>query len=151
MNWLADFKSFVQRGNVLELAIGVAVGTAFNKIVGSLVDDILMPPIGLFIGGVDFSHLHIQLTRISYLSYSEGENVTINYGNFINHVIHFLIIALSLFLVFRIADRLRGKKAANEQPTTMCPMCLSPIPKEAVRCPSCTSYLIRTTIRKQSN
>ncbi|WP_134701426.1 large conductance mechanosensitive channel protein MscL [Ammoniphilus sp. YIM 78166] len=139
MNWLTDFKEFIKRGNVLELAIGVAIGTAFNRIVTSLVEDILMPPIGLFVGGVDFSHLRIPL---------EAE-VTINYGSFVNHVIHFLIIALSLYLVFRTASSLQRRSIERTPPMKSCPMCYSQIPRDAKRCSFCTSYLIRSNVKKQ--
>ena len=144
-----DFKSFIMRGNVLDLAVGVIIGAAFGGIVNSLVNDVLMPPIGLLLGQVDFSSLYINLTGTEYASLAAAQETgaaTINYGMFINAVINFLIIALVIFLIVRWFERMRklGKQeeAAPAAPTTKeCPYCISEIAIKATRCPNCTSEL----------
>ncbi len=144
-----EFKEFIMRGHVLDLAIGVIIGGAFGAIVSSLVNDIIMPPIGLLLGKVDFANLYAVLsgTVPAGTSLAEAKKlagvVTWNYGAFINVVINFLIIALVIFLVVKGANRLRRKKEeAPAAPTTKeCPFCLSSIPIKATRCPHCTSQL----------
>jgi large conductance mechanosensitive channel len=129
---LKEFKEFVMRGNVMDLAVGVIIGGAFGKIVASLVNDILMPLIGLLIGGVDFSTLAITVG-----------NAKIMYGAFINNIIDFLIIALVIFLLVKGLNRLTKKPAPSPAaPTTKeCPHCFSTISIKATRCPNCTSEL----------
>lgn len=143
---LKEFKEFVMRGNVLDMAVGVIIGAAFGKIVSSLVSDILMPPIGMLLGGVDFANLFIDLSGIGYMSLEEAQAAgaaTINYGLFINAVIDFIIIALVIFMVVRQVNRMQRKEpAVVEAPTTKeCPLCLSTVPLKATRCPNCTSVL----------
>jgi large conductance mechanosensitive channel len=145
-----EFKAFVLRGNVFDMAVGIIIGAAFGTIVKSLVDDIVMPPIGLLLGGVDFANLYITLKQGSpaapYAALADAQAagaVTMNYGVFINAVITFLIIAFVLFLLIRAVNRLqRQEEAPPAEPTTKaCPFCLSTIPIQATRCPNCTSQL----------
>jgi len=147
---LKDFKTFVLRGNVMDLAIGVILGTAFGTIVKSLVNDVIMPPIGLLLGGVDFSNLFILLKAGSptppYASLADAQAagaVTISYGVFVNAIISFLIVAFVIFLLIRSINQITQKEeAAPAEPTTKeCPYCLSTIPIEATRCAHCTSDL----------
>src|SRR5690348_2152404 len=139
-----EFREFIQRGNVVDLAVAVVIGAAFGKIITSFVEDILMPPIGLALGGVDFSNLFINLSGRNYPSVAAAKAAgapTLNYGIFLNNVINFLIIAFVIFLMIKQINRLYPPTpAAAAAPTTKdCPYCLSPIPLEAVRCPHCTS------------
>jgi large conductance mechanosensitive channel len=132
------------RGNVLDLAVAVIIGVAFGAIVVSFVNDILMPPIGLLLGGVDFSNLFISLDGQSYPSLAAAQEAgapTINYGVFINTVINFLIIAFAIFLIVRLASRMQKEEAPGEPTTKECPHCISTIPIRATRCPNCTSQL----------
>jgi large conductance mechanosensitive channel len=133
------------RGNVLDLAIGIIIGGAFGKIITSLVNDILMPPIGLLLGKVDFANLFINLSgeKLASLSAAQAAGVpTINYGVFLNTIIDFLIVALVVFLLVRQINRLVAKPAAPTAVTTKeCPHCLSTIPLKATRCPHCTSQI----------
>ena len=147
---LKEFKEFVLRGNVLDMAVGIIIGAAFGTIVASLVNDIIMPPIGLLLGGVDFANLFILLKAGSpaapYASLADAQAagaVTINYGMFINAVISFLIVAFVIFLLIRSINRLRQEEEAPPaEPTTKeCPYCLSTIPIKATRCAFCTSEL----------
>jgi large conductance mechanosensitive channel len=138
-----EFKDFIMRGNVLDLAIGVIIGGAFGKIITSLVNDVIMPPIGLLAGKVDFSTLFINLSAAPYATLAEAQTAgapTINYGLFLNTVIDFLIVALVVFLLVRQVNRLYPKPAAAPAPVTKeCPYCLSTIPLKATRCAHCTS------------
>jgi large conductance mechanosensitive channel len=130
---LKEFKAFIMRGNVMDLAVGVIIGGAFGKIVASLVNDILMPLIGLLIGGIDFSSLAFTVGK-----------ATVTYGNFINNLIDFLIIALVIFLMVKGLNSLQKKPApapAAEPTTKDCPHCFTTIPIKATRCPHCTSQL----------
>jgi large conductance mechanosensitive channel len=140
---LQEFKAFILRGNVVDLAVGIIIGAAFGRIVSSFVNDMLMPPIGLLLGRVDFSNLFINLARHPYASLAEAKAAgapTLNYGVFLNTVIDFLIVALSIFLVVRLINRLYQTPTAT--PTTKaCPYCISVIPLNASRCPQCTSDL----------
>jgi large conductance mechanosensitive channel len=142
---LKEFKTFVMRGNVLDLAVAVIVGGVFGKIVSSLVNDVLMPPIGLVVGKVDFSSLYLNLSSDTYASLAEAQKAgapIIKYGLFINTVIDFLIVSFVIFLVVRLANRLQRQEAAAAPaaPTTKeCPFCLSAIPLKATRCGHCTS------------
>jgi large conductance mechanosensitive channel len=138
-----DFKEFIMRGSVLDLAVGVIIGAAFGKIVTSLVSDIIMPPIGLILARVDFTNLFIELSNVHHATLDEAKKAgaaTINYGVFLNNVIDFFIVASVIFLVVRQANRLRRQPAAAPN-TKECPYCVSPIPLNAKRCPNCTSQL----------
>lgn len=141
-----EFQKFIARGNVIDLAIGVIIGGAFNRIVTSLVNDIIMPPIGLVLGNVDFTNLFIDLSGVGYNTLAAAQEAgapTINYGVFINTVINFLIVALVIFLIVRQVNRLQRKPAEPKpEPTTkQCPHCFTDIPIKAARCPNCTSHL----------
>jgi large conductance mechanosensitive channel len=141
-----EFKEFILRGSVLDLAIGIIIGAAFGKIVTSFVNDILMPPIGLLLGKVNFANLFINLSGTPYATLADAQAAgaaTINYGLFINTVLDFVIVAFVIFLVVRQVNRMRRKPAAvPAEPTTKeCPYCFSVIPIKAVRCPNCTSDL----------
>jgi large conductance mechanosensitive channel len=140
---LKEFKAFIMRGNVLELAVAVIIGGAFGKIVTSLVNDIVMPPIGLLLGNVDFSSLFLNLSSVDYATLAEAQEAgapTLNYGIFINTVVNFLIVAFAIFVVVRAANRVQ--KQPEAAPTTReCPQCLSTIPIKAKRCAHCTATL----------
>ena len=143
-----EFKEFIARGNVIDLAVAVVIGAAFTKIVTSLVEGVIMPPIGLLLGGVDFSSLFVALDKSKGIPASLAEAKTngipvLAYGQFINDVISFLIVALVVFLIVRQVNRLWSKQdAADEAPTTKdCPHCLSTIPLLATRCKDCTAEL----------
>ena len=141
-----EFKEFAMRGNVLDMAIGIIIGAAFGKIVTSLVTDVIMPPIGLLLGKLDFSNLYINLSGQPYASLSAAKAAgasTINYGIFVNTVIDFIIVAFVIFLLIRQVNKMkRQPEIAAAVPTTKeCPYCLSVIPVKAVRCPHCTSEL----------
>ena len=143
---LKEFKEFIMRGNVLDMAIGIIIGGAFGKIITSLVNDILMPPIGVLLGNVDFASLFINLSGKPYASLADAKAAgaaTINYGLFVNTVIDFVIVAFVIFLLIRAVNRMRREKeAAPAAPTTKeCPYCLSSIPIKATRCANCTSQL----------
>jgi large conductance mechanosensitive channel len=148
MSVLGEFKKFAMRGNVLDMAVGVILGAAFGKIVTSMVTDVLMPPIGLVLGKVNFSALFINLTSQTYATIADAKAAgapTINYGLFINAVIDFAIVAFVVFLLVRQFNKLmeRAKKPeAPAAPTTRdCPYCLTSIPLKATRCAHCTSEL----------
>ena len=146
---LSEFRKFVVRGNVIDLAVGIVIGAAFTTVVKSFVDDILMPPIGRVTGGVDFSNLFIDLSPGNYTSLAEAKEAgaaTINYGLFLNNVIAFVIVAFAVFLLVRSYDRFRTLDEA-EPPGALekdCPFCRMRIPREAVRCGHCTSELPAT-------
>jgi large conductance mechanosensitive channel len=140
---LREFKDFVMRGNLLELAVAFILGVAFGRVVTSLVNDVIMPPIGLLLGGVDFSNLFINLSKTSFSTLAEAQAAgapTINYGVFILTVLDFVIVAFVVFMLVRAVNRMQRPKPAA--PTTRdCPYCLSIIPLQATRCPHCTSEL----------
>ena len=142
---LKEFKDFAMRGNVLDMAVGIIIGAAFGKIVSSFVADILMPPIGLLLGSVDFSSLFIDLSGQAHPSLAaakEAGAATINYGLFFNHVLDFVIVAFAIFLLIRQVNRFTKKPEPAAAPTTKdCPQCLSAIPIKATRCAHCTSQL----------
>ena len=144
---ISEFKDFILRGNVMDMAIGIIIGIAFGAIVTSLVNDVIMPPIGFLLGNIDFSSLYINLSGTEYASLSEARAAgaaIIAYGVFINTIINFLIIALVVFLMIRFVNNLvkRGQKAEAAEPTTKeCPFCLSSISIKATRCSFCTSQL----------
>jgi len=142
---LREFKEFAMRGNVLDLAVGVIIGAAFGKIVSSLVDDILMPPIGKVLGHMDFSNLFINLGESSYPTIAAAKaagSPTLNYGIFLNAIINFLIVAFAVFLLVRTVNRWTVKPAPAAAPTTKdCPQCAMPVPVAAKKCGHCTSAL----------
>lgn len=143
-----EFRKFISRGNVVDLAVAVIIGTAFGRIISSFVKDVLMPPIGMLLGGVDFTNLFVSLDGLHYESLAEAEAAgaaTLNYGLFINTVIDFLIVALVIFIIIRQiakAQERRKPAAAPSAPTTKaCDFCFTEIPIKATRCPNCTSEL----------
>ncbi len=148
---LKEFKEFAMRGNVVDMAVGIVIGAAFGTIVKSLVADVLMPPIGLALGNVDFANLFIILKHGAevagpYASLADAQAagaVSLNYGTFINTIISFIIVAFAVFMLIRSINRLRRKEEAPPpEPTTKeCPHCFSTIPIKATRCPMCTSEL----------
>jgi large conductance mechanosensitive channel len=145
-----EFKEFAMRGNVLDMAVGIIIGTAFGTIIRSLVSDIIMPPIGLLLGKVDFTNLFTVLkfgTKAApYTSLADAQAVgavTINYGMFINTIINFIIVAFAIFMIIRSVSKAKKPEAALAEPTTKdCPYCLVSIPIKATRCPHCTSELV---------
>jgi large conductance mechanosensitive channel len=144
---LKEFKAFVMRGNVIDLAVGVIIGGAFGKIVSSLVNDIIMPPIGLLLKGINFSDLFISLNGQAYATLAEAQAAAapvLTYGNFIKNIVDFLIIALVIFLMIKGINSAKkpAPVAAPAEPTTKeCPHCFSTISIKATRCPNCTSEL----------
>ncbi len=141
---LKEFKEFAMRGNVVDMAVGIVIGAAFGKIVSSFVKDILMPPIGMLMGNVDFTELYVNLSDKTYESLAaaaEAGAPTINYGVFINTVLDFVIVAFAIFMVIKAMNSAKKKEEqAPAEPTTKkCPRCLSEIPIEATRCAHCTS------------
>jgi large conductance mechanosensitive channel len=139
---LKEFKEFAMRGNVLDLAVGVIIGAAFGKVVSSLVDDILMPPLGKLIGHVDFSGLFVNLTDANYATLAEAKAhnaATVNYGIFINTLINFVIVAFAVFLLVRTVNRWLPKPPPPPASTRDCPQCAMPIPLAAKKCGHCTS------------
>lgn len=141
---LKEFKAFAMRGNVLDMAVGIIIGAAFGRIITSLVGDIIMPPIGVLLGKVDFSTLFLNISGTSYptLAAAKAANAaTINYGMFLNTVIDFLIVAFVIFLMVRQVNRWNKPEPAPAVTTKDCPYCLTAIPLKATRCPACTSEL----------
>jgi large conductance mechanosensitive channel len=146
---LKEFKEFAIKGNVVDMAVGIIIGAAFGTVIKSLVADILMPPIGLLLGNVDFANLYILLKTGNpagpYLALAEAQKagaVTLNYGAFINNIIGFVIVAFAVFLLIRSLNRLKKEEPAPAAPDTKdCPYCLSAVPVKATRCAHCTSEL----------
>jgi large conductance mechanosensitive channel len=143
---LKEFKEFVMRGNVVDLAIAVVIGGAFGKIITSFVEDVLMPPIGLALGNVDFSNLFLNLSGKDFPSVAAAKAAgaaTLNYGMFFNHVINFLIVAFAIFILIKQINRMqKPAPAPSAAPTTKdCPHCLSAVPLKATKCAHCTSEL----------
>jgi large conductance mechanosensitive channel len=145
---LKEFKEFAMRGNVVDMAVGIIIGAAFGTIVKSLVDDVIMPPIGLVLGNVDFSNLFLVLKHGAaagpYPSLAEARKagaVAIGYGTFFNTVISFLIVAFSVFLLVRAVNKLKNEPPPADPTTKECPYCCSAIAIKATRCPQCTSEL----------
>jgi large conductance mechanosensitive channel len=140
-----EFKEFAMRGNVLDMAIGIIIGAAFGKIITILVNEVLMPPLGLLLGNVDFSNLFINLSKDSYSSLAAAKAAgapTINYGLFLNSIIDFVIVAFVIFLLIKQVNRFKAKPAPAAAPTTKeCPHCLSAIPIKATKCAYCGSDL----------
>ena len=140
---MEEFKKFIMRGNVLDMAIGIIIGAAFGKIVTSFVNDILMPPLGLLLGKVDFSNLFINLSSTPAATLAEAKDAglpVIAYGAFLNSVVDFLIVAFAIFMLIRQVNKLMPKKEEAPAPH-LCPFCKTEIPEEATRCPHCTSEL----------
>ena len=144
---LKEFKEFAMRGNVVDMAVGIIIGAAFGTIVKSLVNDVIMPPIGLLLGGVDFSELFITLSEGEFASLAEAQEAgaaTINLGVFINTILNFIIVAFAIFLLIRAINRMKKEEEAAPEPeptTKECPFCCSDIPIKASRCGQCTSEL----------
>ncbi len=142
---LKEFREFAVRGNVVDMAVGIIMGVAFGKIVSSLVNDVIMPPIGWALGGIDFASLFVSLGGTHYATLAEAQAAgaaTINYGLFVNAVVDFVIVALVMFLVVRQMNRLKRKPEEAVAPATAtCPYCLSTVPLKATRCAHCTSQL----------
>jgi large conductance mechanosensitive channel len=147
---IKDFKAFIMRGNVVDLAVGVIIGASFGAIVKSLVDDVIMPPIGLATGGLDFGNKFVVLKEgakaaAPYASLADAKTagaVTLNYGLFINQTVTFVIVAMCVFILVRMVSRLQRPPAPAPAPATKtCPFCATPIPVAAKRCPNCTSQL----------
>jgi len=146
---LKEFKAFAMRGNVVDMAVGIIIGAAFGAIAKSLVDDVIMPPIGMLLGNVDFSNMFVVLKDgvaavAPYASLADAKKagaVTINYGVFINSVISFLIVAFAVFMLIKNLNRLRKEEAPAAPDTKECPFCASSIALKATRCPYCTSEL----------
>src|SRR5262245_57668633 len=141
---LSEFKALIMRGNVVDLAVGIVIGAAFTTVVNSFVNDLLMPPIGLALGKVDFANLFISLTGQPYPSVAAAKAAgapTFNYGMFINNVINFLIVGFVVFLLVKQVNRLQGPAPTPEATTKACPQCAMDIPRAARRCPHCTSEL----------
>jgi large conductance mechanosensitive channel len=151
MGMVKEFKEFAVKGNVIDMAVGIIVGAAFGTIVKSLVSDVLMPPIGLLLGNVDFSNLFIVLKQGATIAApyatladaSAAGAVTLNYGMFLNTIISFLIVSFAIFMVIKNLNRLKRKEEVKPaEPTTKdCPFCFSSVPIKAVKCPHCTSDL----------
>src|SRR5262245_25753332 len=142
---LKEFRTFIMRGNVLDLAVGVVIGAAFGKIVTSFVSDLQMPPIGLLLGSVDFANLFVNLSGQPFPTIAAAKAAgapTLNYGLFLNAVIDFLIVALVIFLIVRQVNRWNAAPEPAKAPTTRdCPLCATSIPLKARRCPNCTSEI----------
>lgn len=144
---LKDFKAFILRGNVLDLAVAVVIGAAFGAIVKSLTDDVIMPPIGLALGHIDFSNLFVVLKEgtkapppyPTVAAAHDAGAVTLNYGLFINSIVTFIIIAFCVFIIVRMVSKMYAKPAPPSDNMRACPRCTMPIPKAATRCPNCTS------------
>jgi len=142
---LKEFKEFIARGNVVDLAVAVVIGAAFGKIVTSFVEDVLMPPIGLALGKVDFSNLFLNLSGKDFPSVAAAKAAgaaTLNYGMFFNHIINFVIVAFAIFMLVKQINRMQAPPAAPAAaPTKECPHCLATIPIKATKCGHCTSDL----------
>jgi len=144
MGFIGEFKEFAVKGNVIDMAVGIIIGAAFGSIVNSLVKDIIMPPIGMLMGGVNFADMFMALDGKAYANLAEAQAAsapTINYGLFINSIISFIIVALAVFFLIRQVNALKKKPAPPEPNTKECPFCKESIPKAAVKCSHCTSDL----------
>jgi large conductance mechanosensitive channel len=145
--FFSEFREFALKGSFIDLAVGIIIGTAFNGVINSLVKDIVLPPIGLFLNKVDFSNLFFSLNHQSYATLADAEKAgapLIKYGLFINTIISFLITALAVFVVIHWMNRIRRRRETGQEksPTTKpCPYCLSDVPLKATRCPHCTSTI----------
>jgi large conductance mechanosensitive channel len=144
MGFISEFKEFVVKGNVMDMAVGIIIGAAFGSIVNSLVKDVLMPPIGMITGGINFADLFYALDGKTYATLAEAQAAaapTINYGLFINSIISFIIVALAIFVLIRKINALKKQPAPPEPNTKSCPFCMESIPLAAVKCSHCTSDL----------
>ncbi len=142
MGFIGEFKEFALKGNVLDMAVGIIIGAAFGGIVSSLVKDVIMPPIGMLMGGINFADLFITLDGKAYATLAEAQAAaapTINYGLFINAIINFVIVALAIFVLIRQVNAARKKPVPPEPNTKECPYCKESVAKAAVKCPHCTS------------
>jgi large conductance mechanosensitive channel len=150
---LKEFKEFAMKGNVLDMAVGIIIGAAFGKIISSFVADVLMPPIGLLLGKVDFSNLFITLSGQHYASLADAKAakaVTLNYGLFIGTVVDFLLVAFAVFLLIKQVNRFKRQPPAAAPDAKACPYCTVSIPIQASRCPHCTSQLEATAQKATS-
>lgn len=141
---LKEFKEFALKGSVLDLAIGIIIGGAFGKIVSSFVSDILMPPLGLLLGKVDFSSLYINLSGVTYSSLAEAKKAgapTINYGLFVNSTVELILMAFAVFMVVKAVNKMKNRVAPVAPNTKPCPQCLSMVPVAAKKCAFCTSAI----------
>ena len=141
---LNEFKAFIMRGNVVDLAVGIVIGAAFTTVVNSFVNDLLMPPIGLVLGRVDFANLFVSLSGQHFPSVAAAKAAgapTLNYGMFINNIINFLIVGFVVFLLVKQVNRMQGPPPPPPATTKPCPQCAMDIPRAARRCPHCTSEL----------
>jgi large conductance mechanosensitive channel len=141
---LKDFREFAMRGNVMDMAVGIIIGGAFGKIVSSLVSDVIMPPIGMLLGKLDFSNLFVDLSGGGYASLAAAKEAgapTLNYGLFINTILDFVVVAFAIFLVIKQLNRLKKETPPPPPNTRECPECLSAIPKAAKRCAQCTAQV----------
>lgn len=144
MGFISEFKEFAVKGNVMDMAVGIIIGAAFGSIVNSLVKDVLMPPIGMITGGINFADLFYALDGKSYATLAEAQAAaapTINYGLFINSIISFIIVALAIFVLIREVNKLKKQPAPPEPNTKSCPYCKESIPLAAIKCSHCTSDL----------
>jgi large conductance mechanosensitive channel len=143
---IKEFKEFVMKGNVVDMAVGIIIGAAFGSVVTSFVNDLLMPPIGLLLGKVDFSNLFINLSGKTFETLAEAKKAgaaTLNYGLFLNTVITFLIVGFAVFLLVKQVNRLKRNEPAPVPTTRECRFCYTAIPIKATRCPNCTSELTK--------
>jgi large conductance mechanosensitive channel len=141
---IKEFKEFVVKGNVLDMAVGIIIGASFGKVVTSFVNDVMMPPIGLLLGKVDFSNLFINMSGRSFESLADAKKAgaaTLNYGLFLNTTIDFLIVGFAIFILVRQVNRLKRQTPVAAPVTRECPFCFTDIPVKATRCPQCTSTL----------
>ncbi|MGH7805806.1 MAG: large conductance mechanosensitive channel protein MscL [Candidatus Binatia bacterium] len=141
---LKEFRDFAMRGNVLDMAVGIIIGTAFGKIVNSLVTDIIMPPIGVILGEVDFSQLYLSLGSAAFPTLAEAQKAgapTLNYGLFLNNILNFVIVAFAMFMLIRQMHRFLPKPPPPPASTKDCPRCAMPIPIRATKCGHCTADL----------
>ncbi len=144
---IKEFKEFVMKGNVLDMAVGIIIGAAFGSVVTSFVNDVLMPPIGLLLGKVDFSNLFINLSGKTFETLAEAKKAgaaTLNYGLFLNTAINFLIVGFAVFFLVKQVNRLKRNEPAPAPTTRECRFCYTAIPIKATRCPHCTSELTKT-------
>jgi large conductance mechanosensitive channel len=146
MGFIGEFKEFAVKGNVIDMAVGIIIGAAFGSIVNSLVKDVIMPPIGMIMGGINFADMFVALDGKTYATLAEAQAAaapTINYGLFINSVISFIIVALAIFVLIKQINAMKKQPAPPEPNSKECPYCKESIPKAAVKCSHCTSDLNR--------
>jgi large conductance mechanosensitive channel len=144
MGFISEFRDFAMKGNVLDMAVGIIIGAAFGGIVSSLVKDVIMPPVGMMMGGINFADMFVALDGKTYATLAAAQAAaapTINYGLFINAIINFIIVALAIFLLIRQVNAAKKKPAPPEPNSKECPFCRESIPKAAVKCSHCTSDL----------